>query len=433
MACVGGSSRPVVEAPPLPPGPPAIAERMRAASGEPLGFALGINEGLSVPARHRGDLSGAELATALGDDARLVRGLGAAYVRGHTGNFPPVSCSELARRPGVFPEMDAWVRALGSDLVGVAMVSPWPGNRTGNYTESYVPDDLPAYQRCVSELVERYDGDGLEDMPGLSAPIRYWEVDNEPDLKNSNLPARSRRAYDPKTFCKPDEYATVLVATSAAIRAADPEARILALGLYRPHAELGLAYGRAVLDQPGVLESFDILSLHTYADDDGETLARGIAKFRALVYEKPIWVTEASVSMSKSTEAEQGRRVAAYVASAARAGAERLFWHTLADPPAGRGGDAGLFSTNSLMRTAGSGAREDKPAGAVYRNLSARLAVDDLTGAVPEGEGAVRARSGAVLLYRGARTAEHGGTDLVTGLPVEPGAVAAAPAWLNSP
>lgn len=417
---------------PVTSGPPPVAERMRALSGEPSGFALGINEAIAVPARRQSQGMGADsLERALEADAAAIRSVGASYVRGHTGNFPAASCSQLAMNPTRRDDMDRWVRALGPDLIGVAMISPWPANHTGNFTEAYVPADLAAYQACVKALVERYDGDGIDDMPGLPAPIRYWEVDNEPDLKNSNPPRNARRTYDPETFCRPEEYATILLATSSAIRAADSDARILALGLYRPHAARGQAYGAEVLQQPGVLAAFDILSLHTYADDDGETLARGIGHFRALVPEKPIWITEASVSLTASTEAEQGRRVAAYVASAALAGAERLFWHTLADPPAGHGGKSLDFSTNSLLRTVAEGAREDKPAAVVYRNLSARLAVEDLTGAVPDGEGAIRARSGAVLLYRGTRAAEQGGTDLATGLAIVPGASAAAPAWLN--
>jgi hypothetical protein len=34
----------------------------------------------------------------------------------------------------------------------------------------------------VQKLVERYDGDGVDDMPGLQNPIHYWQVDNEPDI-----------------------------------------------------------------------------------------------------------------------------------------------------------------------------------------------------------------------------------------------------------
>ena len=38
----------------------------------------------------------------------------------------------------------------------------------------------------VRALVERYDGDGKEDMPGLKKPVRFWQVGNEPDLASSD-------------------------------------------------------------------------------------------------------------------------------------------------------------------------------------------------------------------------------------------------------
>ena len=37
------------------------------------------------------------------------------------------------------------------------------------------------YVAFVKKLVERYDGDGVDDMPGLKNPVKYWQVDNEPD------------------------------------------------------------------------------------------------------------------------------------------------------------------------------------------------------------------------------------------------------------
>lgn len=30
---------------------------------------------------------------------------------------------------------------------------------------------------------EGYDGDGENDMPGLKIPIKYWQIINEPDIK----------------------------------------------------------------------------------------------------------------------------------------------------------------------------------------------------------------------------------------------------------
>ncbi|MFC1984334.1 hypothetical protein ACFLVO_04945 [Chloroflexota bacterium] len=35
--------------------------------------------------------------------------------------------------------------------------------------------------------MERYDGDGNEDMPGLKVGIKYWEVSNEPTMQEGRL------------------------------------------------------------------------------------------------------------------------------------------------------------------------------------------------------------------------------------------------------
>lgn len=39
----------------------------------------------------------------------------------------------------------------------------------------YQPSDYKAYTDWVKLLVERYDGDGIGDMPGLEYPIRHWD------------------------------------------------------------------------------------------------------------------------------------------------------------------------------------------------------------------------------------------------------------------
>ncbi len=42
--------------------------------------------------------------------------------------------------------------------------------------------DDSKYGLFVKAAVERYDGDGTDDMPGLQNPIKYWQVDNEPQV-----------------------------------------------------------------------------------------------------------------------------------------------------------------------------------------------------------------------------------------------------------
>ena len=36
------------------------------------------------------------------------------------------------------------------------------------------------YINFVKSLVERYDGDGINDMPNLKNPVKHWQIDNEP-------------------------------------------------------------------------------------------------------------------------------------------------------------------------------------------------------------------------------------------------------------
>jgi hypothetical protein len=125
----------------------------------------------------------------------------------------------------------------------------------------------------------------------------------------------------------------------------------------------------------------------------------------------------------------QARMVATMAARGAAAGARVVLWHTLADPPPESKLKSG-FEKHSLLVQATGGTFSEKPAAAVYRNLSARLAEDDLTGATDDGPGAVRLRSGAVLLFSGEREAKKGAVNLKDGKAVLEGSTALAPAWL---
>ncbi|MFH2105162.1 MAG: hypothetical protein ABII72_02905, partial [Parcubacteria group bacterium] len=45
------------------------------------------------------------------------------------------------------------------------------------------PCDMTAYTDFLAKVVERYDGDGEDDMPGLEIPLKYWEIMNEPSMQ----------------------------------------------------------------------------------------------------------------------------------------------------------------------------------------------------------------------------------------------------------
>ena len=84
------------------------------------------------------------------------------------------------------------------------------------------PYDMDAYRRFVSAVVERYDGDGIDDMPGLKYPIKYWEASNEPSLQTGFWTFFNGSSED---------YLEVLKATYQAVKEADPEAKVLAGGM----------------------------------------------------------------------------------------------------------------------------------------------------------------------------------------------------------
>jgi len=83
---------------------------------------------------------------------------------------------------------------------------------------SWIPIDIPAYKEFVKAVVERYDGDGIDDMPGLINPIQHWQIGNEPNLSNQLRSLRS-------------DYATFHQITYEAIKEANPNAFVLMAGV----------------------------------------------------------------------------------------------------------------------------------------------------------------------------------------------------------
>lgn len=325
---------------------------------------LGINEAVAIPVRLL--RQGADVQRLLEADAAATRELGATWVRAHSAVYPNLNHAEFRD----FRAADAWVRTVQAEgLSPLMMVSPWPGNQTAAHTASYVAPD--GYPDWVTRVVERYDGDGVDDMPGLTSGLNHWEIDNEPDLKNSNVARGS--TVDPETFCTPPEYLAVVRDTAAAIRAANPQAVVLSGGLYRPHTERGAAYLDALVEG-GLLDHVDVISTHTYFDGPGtEKLERGLTWTRERVGDHPIWLTETSVASDGSkrwmTPEWQAEMVLRVHAAAMVHGVEVVFWHTLADPPVAP--EHGI-SRHSLLRATPQGF-EDKPAAAAYRELARRL------------------------------------------------------------
>ena len=143
------------------------------------------------------------------------------------------------------------------------------------------PNDMNAYQRFVSALVERYDGDGEDDMQGLVFPIKYWETSNEPSMQQ-----------DIHTFFtgSAEDYLEILEATYQAVKTADPEAKVLHAGMAGMESWM-VSFWEPVFEKGS--QYFDIANIHSI----GASEELNVPEFRKLLSKydinKPIWVTEA--------------------------------------------------------------------------------------------------------------------------------------------
>ena len=179
-----------------------------------------------------------------------------------------------------------------------------------------VPKDMDSYKRFVKALVERYDGDGKDDMPGLRYPIKYWEVINEPhnnypdqfNITSENI-ERIRHSEE-YFFGSGKSYAKVLKATYLAVKEADPEALVLNGGMEPPPKE-NIQGSNYFNDYYGFYDDvinsasdyFDIFNFH-YLEENEDTdvnsplmdLEYLEERYGSHLKDKPVWITEFSVN-----------------------------------------------------------------------------------------------------------------------------------------
>ena len=196
------------------------------------------------------------------------------------------------------------------------------GKATGGGPFAYVlpssrfkPCDMQAYKNFVRALVERYDGDGFNDMPGLKKPIKYWEVLNEPEAQTK----------DYRVFFQGSgkEYFELVKATYEAVKEADSEAKVV-IGGAGTLDEASIRWWEEFYGAGGG-RYFDIAAVHSYGGEDydfnTERLKELLEKHDI---KKPVWITEAGPLPFMGREEE-----IMFVKSAIRAfanGAEVLFF-----------------------------------------------------------------------------------------------------------
>ena len=191
-------------------------------------------------------------------------------------------------------------------------------NELGEYRQK--PCDMNSYQNFITKLVERYDGDGVDDMPDLVVPIKYWEISNEPSMQKDWL----------VFFIGPaEDYFNILNATYQSIKNADNDTKVVKggmAGVIDVHTE----FWEDVFDLGGD-NYFDIGNIHSI-NSDSEAING--PEYKAFLdgqgVDKPFWITEVELGYMNQekdsyVETDMSDSLITNFVQAFAGGAEKIF------------------------------------------------------------------------------------------------------------
>jgi hypothetical protein len=232
------------------------------------------------------------------DDFQDMTDMGIFWQRPHPG---PFVWGEIETSSGVFNWDSCDKEVKNSQKYGVNIIATiWPFadweqsschskagslsymifSELGEYRQK--PCDMEAYKNFITKLVERYDGDGVDDMPDLVVPIKYWEVSNEPSMQE-----------DFHTFFvgSAEDYFDILNTTYRAVKRADSEAKVVQGGMAGV-IDFHTDFWEDVFDLGGD-NFFDIGNIHSI---NSESTGINGPEYKAFLdqqgVDKPFWITE---------------------------------------------------------------------------------------------------------------------------------------------
>lgn len=280
--------------PPLPGGGP---------QGEPTNHVMGYSEPSSLTLSHT-PLFGFMPAMHAFSEARAAMG---SFDRPFFEHF---QWGQIEITPGVFrwDQTDRYIKqAQAEGFQILANIQPFAGwdqelcHRDLPITRSPMgvyqrlrkgkPCEMAGYLAFVEKLVERYDGDGLDDMPGLMIPIKHWEVLNEPEFNR-----------EPMVFFQgdADDYFEILKASYRVIKTADPAALVVQGGMAGMMVE-SVAFWQRVFDLGGA-RYFDIANMHSIGHGEHLNIPSFLELLERNQISKPFWITEVQYQQSHQTQ-----------------------------------------------------------------------------------------------------------------------------------
>ncbi len=194
----------------------------------------------------------------------------------------------------------------GRTLITIISASTWATKQKKKSRVASPPEDdhWDDYRAFVKALVERYDRDGYQDMPGLKYPHLYYQIEDEAE----NLSSWNGSA---------DEYLRLLRTAYEGAKSANPSAKILtfspnfgdefdyltpeecerkiagflaAKGRIGPRAERKLRFVRTVLE---ARDAYDIIAVQYNYHYTG---LYGTINLVRRFSDKPVWVADAASS-----------------------------------------------------------------------------------------------------------------------------------------
>ena len=257
-------------------------------------FSLSISISILNAESRFGDL------TEMRDDR--MRGKDNKWVRPHPG---PFVWNNIEKEKGIFSwdKADKYVTyAQNHNQTTIATIWPYSnweqksckrkkgrspfGKRFAKYLSK--PCSMENYKTFLLALVDRYDGDGKNDMPGLIKPITYWEIMNEPEFK---------------MFFKgtEEEFVEIFNFSSKLIKSKQKDAVIIMAGAAGMFPESKKFWKSAL---PKIKNDFDIANMHHITPPDGKCdkdfwVGEFSELLQSLNIDKPIWVTEAMTGVCR--------------------------------------------------------------------------------------------------------------------------------------
>ena len=223
------------------------------------------------------------------------------------------------------------------------------------------PNNWKKYRAWVKAMVERYDGDGVDDYEKLQWGIKHWEVMNEPDLApGTEDPDDAEVLGDDKDKDHEDEgeesldfyqqnykaYYKLLKKTHAAIKYSDPKAKVLIAGAAGGGTEPLSFYDNLFNKYPKAKKYFDLGNVHCISNDyyNNFNVKAYDRLLRKHGINKNIWVTEAEAFLPEDdTQKEKYQQTRKSTKKALAAGAKKIFFTRITFSEDGYGADSAAW------------------------------------------------------------------------------------------